>query len=111
MTNEQIDALLALEAKATPGPWSNSQYRHIRLCRKENAELISVMRNNIRELCEEVKRLRAAIDFLASLRSAYFRTPDTVHVWRLMETDVGAMRFLAEGKTPLEAVLKAMERK
>lgn len=84
MTNKQIDEILALEAKATPGPWFE-QYEYdgsrtvaqmrstdTLMCinrathvdghpwerTKENARLIAAVRNNIRELCEEVKRLR-----------------------------------------------------
>ena len=62
-------------------------------------------------LCEEVKRLRDAITLLANLNTAYFRKPMNGHDWRLLETDVGAMHFLAEGTTPLECVMKAMEAK
>ena len=88
MSNEQIDELLALEAKATPGPWnvSCSYEGSLTICQmracserrcvnaysdsqspcgyeafEENAALIAAARNNIRELAEEVKRLRGAI--------------------------------------------------
>lgn len=84
MTNEQIDKLLELEARATPGPWFE-QYEYdgartvatlrstnMLMCVNralhvegapyerswENARLIAYARNHIRELAEEVKRLR-----------------------------------------------------
>lgn len=84
MTNEQIKELLALEEKATPGPWFEQyQYdggRTVATMRsvdtlmcinramhadgnpakytKENGMLIAAARNAIRPLCEEVLRLR-----------------------------------------------------
>ena len=92
MTDKQIDELLALEANATPGPWFE-QYEYDgsrtvaqmrstdttmcvnRACHvdgnpwektKENATLIAAARNNLRPLCEEVKRLREALEKIES---------------------------------------------
>ena len=56
-----------------------------------------------------IVEMEAAIVYLANLRSAYWDLPRNGHGWRLIETDCGAMRLLAEGATPLEAVEKALE--
>jgi len=56
-----------------------------------------------------ISRLEAAILHLADLRSAYWDRPHNGHGWRLIETDCGAMRLLAEGVTPLEVMEKVME--
>ena len=72
-----LDKLLELEAKATPGPWALEidtapltlflDNRFTELDRAEDLELISAMRNNIKELCTE---LRAAREVVEAARSA-----------------------------------------
>ena len=56
-----------------------------------------------------IAELETAIVYLADLRSAYWDRPRNGHGRRLIETDCGAMRLLAEGATPLEAVEKALK--
>lgn len=60
MTNEQLDELIGLEAKASAGPWEGL------LCSKtdsfrigdDDRQFVYVMREYARELLMEVKRLR-----------------------------------------------------
>lgn len=85
MTNDQIDQLLALEAKATPEPWEAISYydgsRTVCMMRHQtqicgvaannesspwehynwNAQLIAAARNSIRPLAEEVLQLRRTV--------------------------------------------------
>ncbi len=70
-----LDKILALEAKATPGPWAlvvesapltlylNDNF--VQAERKEDIDLISAMRNSIKELCAELRAAREVV--------AYFR--------------------------------------
>jgi hypothetical protein len=63
-----LENILELEAKATPGPWAlvvelapltlylNDNF--VQAERKEDIDLISAMRNSIKELCAELKAAR-----------------------------------------------------
>ena len=63
-----LDKLLELEAKATQGPWALEidtapltlflDDRFTELDRAEDIELISAMRNNIKDLCTELRAAR-----------------------------------------------------
>jgi len=76
MTVDDLDKLLELEAKATQGPWAleidtapfalflDNRFTDLD---REDIELISAMRNNIKELCTE---LRAAREVVEAARSA-----------------------------------------
>ena len=87
-----LDKLLELEARATKAKWlwehndyyitgpevDDSDYQGPIICgtndpnRKQNAELIEVMRNNIKELCTE---LRAAREVVEASRVGSFHHP------------------------------------
>lgn len=59
-----LDKLLELEAKATPSTWDVESWRYGQI-NFEDAELIHVMRNNIKQLCAELRAAREVV--------AYFR--------------------------------------
>jgi len=102
LTDEQIREILAIEVRATPGPWFE-QYEYdggrtvcqmrstdTTMCVNrasdvqgnpwgktiENAMLIAASRNHIRELCEEVLRLREEVAELMRERIAREEAPD-----------------------------------
>lgn len=67
-----LEALLDLESKATPGEWEYDEYdRDVRVKNThlitaddvipEDGKLIQAMRNSIRELCLELKVLRELV--------------------------------------------------
>jgi hypothetical protein len=63
MSNQEIDELLALEAKASAGPWEGllrSKTDSFRIG-DDDRQFMYVMREHARELLMEVKRLRAAL--------------------------------------------------
>lgn len=66
-----LNKILELESKATPKTWDveSWQYGQINF---EDAELIYVMRNNIKELCTELKAAREAIRAAKRYTSAEF---------------------------------------
>ena len=67
-----LDKLLELEAKATQGPWALEidtapltlflDNRFTELDRAEDLELISAMRNNIKDLCAELRAARGVVE-------------------------------------------------
>lgn len=62
LTDVQIDMALALEAKATPGPWFE-QYDHdvertFCTLRSTDAQIIAIARNILRPALEELRELR-----------------------------------------------------
>jgi hypothetical protein len=70
-----LDKLLELEAKATPGPWKNFAYAESNQGMaiivtggpegkqaEDNAILMAATRNSIRELCIELKAARKVIE-------------------------------------------------
>lgn len=78
-----LDKLLELEAKATPGPWTfandNDCWRvrgkDYAICKvtlsfldpptdEPDANFISTLRNSIKELCTELKAAREVVEFL-----------------------------------------------
>lgn len=99
-----LDALIKLEAKATPGPWEaysetdSPKGRYLSGIKTlalvpyhedvvtpyipyENsgtcdAEFIAAMRNNIRALCEELKAARSALYFAQVLADSVIRYTD-----------------------------------
>lgn len=83
LTDAQIRNLLAMEYQASPGPWTKADDAHGIRCPaqgysitgvsikgiilEENRDIIIAARNHLRELCEEVLRLRAASDHTRAL--------------------------------------------
>lgn len=116
LTNEQIREVLATEAKATPGPWEvdvedGELTRDIMVGIYDDAEmiataydtvedaiLIALARNHIRELCEEVLRLRAALSPFAMIGNPhdYIKLPK--HRAVPFEWCDAAYRALNDGK-------------
>lgn len=103
-----IDKLLELEAQATPGPWAlvvetapltlylNDNY--VQAERKEDIDLISAMRNSIKQLCAELKASREVIS----------RVADVVEYGK--ELDMGSYDHFPIGEIlSLETVLKTYE--
>ena len=106
LTDEQIREILAIEAKATSGPWFEQyEYDGTRtVCQmrstdtlmcinravhvvgepyektKENAALIALARNHIRELCEEVLRLRGENKRIRKSATELLDAMETCHV-------------------------------
>lgn len=100
MTDEKIREILAMEAKATRGPWEvdvedGELTRDIMVGIYDDAEmiataydtvedaiLIALARNHIRELCEEVLRLRAALSPFAMIGNplGYMKRPNRLDV-------------------------------
>lgn len=136
MTREQLDALEALEAKATPGPWwaqreydggrTVCQMRHLgeRVCLKkashvggdpwdaawENANLVEALRNNAAALiaaAREALELREALEFAAGDRCSLYRAGDG-YCCVLFEGGADVEKCIY-GATPLEAIKKARE--
>lgn len=135
MTREQLDALEALEAKATPGPWLvQCEYdggRTVcqmiwgeRVCLNkaihvegnpwdavwENANLVEALRNNVAALiaaAREALELREALEFAAGDRCSLYRGGDG-YCCVLFEGGADAEKCFY-GATPLEAIKKARE--
>lgn len=69
-----LDKLLELEAKATPGPWDcDESYGQFFINQysgptTSDLELMDVMRNFIKELCAELRAARTAISALKVYR-------------------------------------------
>ena len=81
-----LDKLLELEAKATQGPWALEidtapftiflDNRFTELDRAEDLELISAMRNNIKDLCTELRAARDVSYFAQLLVDSVVRYED-----------------------------------
>lgn len=70
-----LDKLLELEAKATPGPYRLTDYKKLSACGKlvpyslTDLELDVAMRNSIKELCTELKAAREVIKEARQIRT------------------------------------------
>lgn len=128
MTHAQLDALEALLAKATPGPWQRkhagnqdeiwsherglvaelSLYPHGSEIVDANSALIQELRNNAAALiaaAREALELREALEFAADVSTTLVKeSAASYSCWR---TDAWGEVHQYAGATPLEAINKA----
>lgn len=82
-----IEELIELEAKATPGPWKNSDLRHMSMydsfannfLKNNDSALIIAMRNALPELFEELQAYREEIEIV---RKAVRTSVQATTMWK-----------------------------